>query len=644
MSSSLYTPFKTLSQIHHRMPSFRVLIVLGIMLTSTAFMGLYLGFQFSPPPNLQRFSSITDLTQYMTTHHPPPLITGLGWDSRWTLTPAMTLADSTGSGTPSTIEGTGGYSTTNVQVVGVDEPDIVKNDGQFIYCIVDEEVIVVDAYPSETAEIKTRFDPEGDLCALFLFNSTKLVVITQSSWTVTIGIYEVSNPEAIFQSHWVKLDGTYYGARMIGHYLYLLAHMYPNSEDGIQLPTITTPNERWNVPAHDIYYDPGSYDMSFHFEILLGLDIIDPEAAPDAETILVGGQTSTIYSSLTNIYLAISRFPILSRSWFDRTTTIHRFQIHDGSVSYQASGLVAGYLINQFALDEAGEYLRVATTSWKKLPQTGLAVRLGNLFQIQTPESNPETWIRVSNVYILDKALNLIGKLEGLAPGEQIYSARFVGNTGYLVTFFKTDPLFIIDLTNPTQPRLMGELVIPGYSDYLHPVTNGLLLGLGKDAVASESESWWWYQGVKISVFNTTDPTQPEEIDKQIIGVRGTESEALQDHKAILVDSDLGLCILPILLREHLDNPDPDPTDYGELVWQAAYIFDINTTSGELTLRGQITHLEDLEAFRMQPYEYQSYFVRRSLYIGEILYTFSESKLMFHSLSDLSSIGELSWN
>ncbi|MFX0079529.1 MAG: beta-propeller domain-containing protein, partial [Candidatus Hermodarchaeota archaeon] len=318
------------------------------------------------------------------------------------------------------------------------------------------------------------------------------------------------------------------------------------------------------------------------------------------------------YVSQNNLYLT-------THHWFaESVTTIHRLQIMEDTVTYAASGTVPGYLLNQFSLDEYEEHLRVFTTYYD------------------------ENSRHVSGLSILNMQLELVGSIQGLAPGERIYSARFLGKMGFLVTFYKVDPLFVFNLTDPTNPQLLGELKIPGYSNYLHPLDSNHLLGIGKD-VEFEGDTWW-YQGMKISLFNTTNPFDPQEITNLILGVRGTDSEALNDHKAILVDPEKSLLSLPIRLCEYATNvTDVDPWEHGEEVWQGAYVFSLNATNASLTIQGRITHIEVLGAFREDYWAYRDQFIRRTGYIESMFYAISNSKITFHHLADLSLIGELSF-
>ena len=587
------------------------------MIGGSLCLGIYFG-ATSQPVNLRQFPANSDISQYIQSHRPPPLIGGPMFDGG-----ILTSTLSGNQPRSATAGGTSGYSTTNVQVEGVDEPDVVKTDGRYIYAIIEDDIVVIDAFPKSTAQIASRVHSDISPQALFLFQSSKLVLIASNYYVTVLEIYDISNPTSIVQNYELTVTGRYRGARLIGESLYLIVSDYAYDRGQVHLPIIMNNHNYSQIPVEEIYHDPGEYDWSYYFQMIIALDISDPEETLDIETVLTGGSTCTLYTSLFNIYLALSQYPFFSRNWFDRQTTIHRFGIADGEVNYEASGKVSGYLLNQFSLDEMDGYLRVATTSW-------------------VPSVHDEALrIQVSNICVLDMQLDVVGRLEGLAPGEQIYSVRFLGTTGYLVTFWKIDPLFIIDLSNPYLPRLMGELVMPGYSDYLHPFGNGILLGLGKETVVSESGDFWWYQGVKISLFNTTDPYSPEEADRMVIGVRGTDSEALHNHRAILVDTQEGLFGIPICINDYIDQPNPEPNSHGIPVWQGFQVFDVNTTEGSVTLRGEVTHLSNLTAYQESSWDFRSEHIWRGLYIGEVLYTLSNLKLAYHNLSDLSFIGEL---
>jgi inhibitor of cysteine peptidase len=258
------------------------------------------------------------------------------------------------------------------------------------------------------------------------------------------------------------------------------------------------------------------------------------------------------------------------------------------------------------------------------------------------PEKSSPILHLQNNVYILNMDLDIAGKLEDIAPGEKIHSARFMGDTFYLVTFRKVDPLFVINLSDPYSPKILGELEITGYSDYLHLYDESHVIGVGKETVAAEEGDFSWYQGVKISLFDVTDVTEPKELAKYEIGDRGTDSPVLNDHKAFLFDREKNLLVLPVLVAKVNESQYPNgvpPYTYGEIVWQGVYVFTISLELEEkIMLRGTITHIENGNVHNASNY------VTRALLIGEVLYTISNSKIKMNSLADLSEIKELNLN
>jgi uncharacterized secreted protein with C-terminal beta-propeller domain len=227
-----------------------------------------------------------------------------------------------------------------------------------------------------------------------------------------------------------------------------------------------------------------------------------------------------------------------------------------------------------------------------------------------------------------------IGKVEDLAPGERIYSARFMGDRGYMVTFRQVDPLFAIDLSDPANPEVLGELKITGYSDYLHPYDENHLIGIGKEATEDGR-----FLGVKIALFDVSDINNPVQIDVYEIGDRGTESPVLHDHKAFLFDKESNMMVMPVLIAEVEENA-PD-WQWGHYVWQGAYVFDITPETG-IALRGGITHYDD--GFEAEDYWYRGNAlndVKRSLYIDDVLYTISDCKLKLNNLETLEYIDEV---
>ena len=580
--------------------------------------------EFPPPGRLYRFESLTQLLVYMKTHLPDRYISYYSGVLRTDATVAALSSGSADQPPP--------HSDTNVQVEGVDEPDLVKTDGNFIYTISNDTVFVVRAYPTIAAEIVNEIDPIGMPESLFLYESSRLVILSQVGWgNETIEVFDVSDPTNITRITKITYEGYGRSARLIGPYLYYVGYSYPfDANDTFHLPEFIIDQTKMIILPWDIYYDPGIYDHHYWYNTVLGLNVLDPNTTLNAETILAGQRAGVVYTSLSNLYIASAHYPWFGW-WSSRKTAIHRFAIADGKATYKASGDVPGYLINQFALDEFNNHLRVATTAW---------LNISNDIQ------------QVSNVYILDMQMNRVGDLEGLAPGEQIYSVRFLGTTGFLVTFEMVDPLFVIDLTLPTNPQLLGELHMPGYSNYLHPLGDNQLLGLGKNVTVSNSSDWWWYTGMKVSLYNASDPSDPREAANMIIGVRGTTSPALYDHHAVLCDPEKNLLVIPVYLREYTSGPPSSTSQLGEFIWAGAYVFDIDPETASITVRGQISHVTDpaiyddyhdwyLDWIGVWNWYPNTPFVYRSLYIGEVLYTISFYSIAMHNLNDLTPLGSI---
>jgi len=510
------------------------------------------------------------------------------------------------------------YSKTNIQVEGVDEADIAKTDGEYIYVISGQKVIIVRAYPAEEAAVLSKITVNGTLKQLFI-NVDRLVVFYENSLSneakTCINTYDISDRANPALKNEVVVEGQYFSSRMIGDYVYAVVRKTALLIEGeVSLPKIYSGDGCRIIPATDIYYSDIT-DNGYIFTTIVTVNIFEDTQKPKEETIL-SGWTTSIYVSLENIYLAIGDY--------DRTV-LHRIHIENGEISATANGEVSGYVLNQFSMDEYEGYFRIATTSQ----------------MTSFPEPSPILHLQ-NNIYVLNMDLEIVGKLEDIAPREKIHSARFMGDTCYLVTFRKVDPLFVINLSNPYSPEIIGELEITGYSDYLHPYDENHVIGVGKETIAAEEGAFSWYQGVKISLFDVTDMTNPEELAKYEIGNRGTDSPVLTDHKAFLFDREKNLLVLPVLVAKVNESRYPNgvpPYTCGEYVWQGAYVFKISLELEEkITLRGTITHIENGNVYNASNY------ITRALCIGEVLYTISESKIKMNSLTNLSEIKELNLN
>lgn len=513
----------------------------------------------------------------------------------------------------------GDYSKTNIQVEGVDEADIVKTDGEYVYVISGQKVIIVKAYPAEEAAVLSRIDVNGSLKQIFINEERLVVFYENSSWSEAetfIEVYDVSNRKNPAVKWNVSVDGWYFTSRMIGDYVYVIVRKAALIVEGeVSLPKIGFQNEFKVVSPTEIYYSDIA-DYGYAFTTIVAVNVQEDRGEPTDQTVL-SGATTCLYVSLENIYLAIA---------YRDKTILHRIQIENGEITYVADGEVPGTVLNQFSMDEYEGYFRIATTS-----------------QISNSLEPPFRMLpRQNNLYVLDMNLEIVSRLEEIAPGETIHSVRFMGNTCYLVTFRKVDPFFVIDLSDPYGPEILGELKITGYSDYLHLYDENHVIGVGKETVPAEQGDFSWYQGVKISLFDVTNMLEPKELAKCEIGDRGTDSPVLRDHKAFLFDKEKNLLVIPVSVAKIDESKYPNGVPSyvrGEIVWQGAYVFTVSLMLEEkIMLKGAITHVENGDVYNA------SYHVKRALYIEEVLYTISDSKIKMNSLWDLSEINVIDLN
>ena len=597
-------------------------ISFSLLLLSSAWLQWVIPNVFEVPgrPVLLRFGSYGELKEFLNNSVPVwPYYYGGVRQSVFAL-----AAEST--------DGAVDYSQTNIQVEGVDEADIVKCDGEYVYLASNERVLIVKAYPPEEAAVVAEIRLNGTIFGMFI-NEDRLVifesalqeyVVRTSEWVpiyrdllTHIRIYNIEDRGNPTMLRSVSADGSYLSSRMIGNYVYLLVNRPAYiEEDKVILPVVVDNYRAEEVSASEIYY-ANVTDYWYAFTTVVAINVQEDDVEPVHETFLLGASRA-IYVSPNNIYLAIPRYDADEGS---EKTEIHRLHIEGNKITSEASGEVPGTVLNQFSMNEFQGNFRIATTE-------GHVARTFD----QATSSN--------HIYVLDTDLTIVGRLENLAKGERIYSARFMGERCYLVTFKKVDPLFVISLEDPANPTVLGKLKIPGYSDYLHPYSENILIGIGKHTIEAEEGDFAWYQGVKISLFDVSDVENPKELDNYIIGDRGTESPVLWDHKALLFDKERNLLAIPVSVAEIDEEKYPEgvpPYTHGDYVWQGVYVFRV--TENNVTLRGGITHVEDdSELLKSGYYFYSEYSVQRSLYIEDFLYTISNQRIKINDLTTLQEV------
>jgi len=489
------------------------------------------------------------------------------------------------------------HSITNIQVAGVDEADIVKTDGEYLYFTSGHDVFILKAYPPGEAEILSKITLNDTYPAeIFIGPSGNRLAVLGSKHVIPlwraygqyfvdiktfVNVYDISNKTNPTFLRNFTISGSYFNSRMIGEYVYLVASQPAYViYDTVILPKIYSSDGIKEISATEIHYYNAS-DNYYTFTTVVALNMQNTEEEPTNKTIMLGG-TSSMYVSLNNVYIT---FPEL-----DGNTSIYRIRIENSTIDPEATGKVPGRELNQFSMDEHNNYFRIATTT-----------RMNGTTQ--------------NNLYILNMNLSIVGRLENIAPDEAIDSVRFIGNRCYLATsIVQKDPFFVIDVENASDPRILGYLKIPGFTRYLHPYDENHIIGIGKDE----------NNRVKISLFDVNNVSAP--IEKSSYTVEGTWSDTtvLTEHKAFLFDKSKDLLAIPVSIYD----------GYKYYQWQGIYVFNI-TLSG-LTLRGNVTHLES----GMGGWE-SSYWAKRSLYIENVLYTMSDKKIKMNKLEDLVLIKEI---
>ena len=488
------------------------------------------------------------------------------------------------------------YSTTNIQVAGVDEADIVKTDGEHIYVISGNSVFILKAYPTDGAEILSNITFQ-DMYPVGIFASHDRLAVLGCKYTnplegfynyyyvdvkTSLNVYDVSdkaNPTFLTD---FAISGSYFNSRMIGEYVYFVTSQPTYIiHDTVILPKIYSKNGIREITPSEIHYS-GASDNYYLFTTVVALNMQNIEEEPNRMTIMLGG-TSSMYVSLTNMYITFRES--------SEQTSIYRVHIENSTMSCEAKGKVPGRELNQFSMDEYNSYFRIATTTW-----------------INGDSQN--------SLYILDMNLTEVGKIENIAPGEAIDSARFIGNRCYLATsIVRKDPFFVIDVENATEPKILGYLKIPGFSRYLHPYDEDHVIGIGKDE----------NNRVKISVFDVTNVSAPTSMTEYKVEGVWSDTLVLTEHKAFLFDKTKDLLAISVTAYDH----------YPYSQWQGAYVFNITLSDG-LDLRRRITHQEDgVDGWN------SSYWVKRTLYIEDVLYTVSDKKIKMNNLEDLTFLKEI---
>ena len=500
---------------------------------------------------------------------------------------------------------------------------------------------------------------------------------TRTTHALIMDISDKNNPQILKD---YEVDGRYHNARMIGDYVYFV------SQNGVDyrypiMPALRESSEMIMMP--DVYYFDNP-ERHYRFNTVTAFDIFGDTV--NSETYLMG-DSDTMYVSENNIYITYHKnipyyhHDILKRdrfyeivvpllpsavqeqiseiendsglNWYEKwqqvselleetynkmtdntkeklfsqiqkdleeydarfykessKTVIHKISIDKENLSYFDKAEVPGYLLNQFSMDEHDEKFRLATTS---------------------QYNGRHASFTHNNVYVLDENMDRVGTLENIAPDETIFSARFMGDKLYLVTFERIDPFFVIDLTE-NQPKILGELKIPGFSNYLHPYDEDHIIGIGRD-----TKDWGGRvttEGLKLALFDVSDFYNPKTVDTVIIGKESTHSEILHNHKALLFDREKNILSMPI--RDHERITTVDETGERHRLsqnWLGFHVYGIDPDKG-FSLKGEVEH------YSGNGHDYRFDGHNRSFYIGDVLYTVSSELIKMNDINDIKKRGQ----
>ena len=436
----------------------------------------------------------------------------------------------------------GDYSETTEQVEGVSEADIMKTDGKYIYYVYNNVVTIVSAKGAES-EVLSRIAITGEIdvnCDEMFIKGDRLIILKTDLYegtknTSSVIIYDISDRKAPKKIGESCQQGYYQTSRMVGDYIYLISNCPINIQNIVKsdpttfVPTVEQNGKKGALPAECIYrYDDEIKTNTY--TVIAAYNYKD--AALKGSASILGG-TDQVYCSKGNIILANTRYNNKKSdsddTYVDSYITVSRLAFSGGEIEYKSTGSVDGTLENQFFIDEYKGYFRFVTTVTEEKRTT------------QKFDNSENTFITVSNdttarLTILDGDMKKISEIKNLAKGERVYSVRFMEDIAYFVTFRQTDPLFSADLSDPENPKILGELKIPGFSEYMYPYSDGKLLGFGMEADENTGRTSF----LKLSMFNIKDPANVTEEDKTVIGGY-YHSSALNNHKAMMVAVDKNL-------------------------------------------------------------------------------------------------------
>ncbi|MGA1840066.1 MAG: beta-propeller domain-containing protein [bacterium] len=597
------------------------------------------------------------------------------------------------------------YSTTNLQVVRVDEADFIKNDGSYIYILADDRFLIIDAWPPQNANIISTVAIEGISRKLFVANDRALIFssldylddryysydsdnectygyncdFTGDNRKLKIMVFDISdrlNPVLVRE---IRFGGSYINSRRVGSTVYTVVfspayfapelEYWPEIYNWCELPwwymdyyeffneeptmeelltafqELKEKNRKiiedsrtsdWLPSIRDTIYGPGGtvtddsvfYDCTSFYDTgkpdnksFLTIVSMDIDSLEELNQQTIFAYPGAVYASSSALYISsIQKYNSDQKWYFDKSSgiqeasTVHKFrlQCNPPGVEYAGSGVVKGKVLNQFSMDEYEGHLRIATTT-------------GHL-------PSPDVHSTLSILEEIPNGLKVVGEIDDIAPKEDIRSVRFNGAKGFIVTFKKTDPLFGLDLSDPQKPMIAGELKIPGYSTYIHLLDDDHLLTIGYDS--EDQGDFAWFQGIMLQLFDVSDMEDLKLMHKEVIGTRGSTSEAATNHLAFNYFAPKNLLAIPMTVCEGGSGG-----TYGtEMTFSGLMVYDISLNDG-FSERGRISHMESsYENWRGMCRNWwtdSDSVVQRSIFMDDYVYSVAMDKIIIDHLDYL---------
>lgn len=528
-------------------------------------------------------------------------------------------------------------STTNNQVEGVEEGDIVVVKDGFIYNAKDQSITVVNAKDPKNLKVATSIKLKDSqyISKLALYDNLLIAIGDQyiekaGTAMVTASIYDISNPSNPKHVRDVGQEGFLQDIRITNDTLYLIGNMYPNywmlqenNKTDLKPKTFDSMAglEYKSLPLEKISILPNTMDGTY--SLITAVDLKNG-AKTTANTKGYLGGSSGLYMSENALYLTTPMYEsnidvssekrVMDMIWLPRSadTQIFKWNVDGTTLNFVGSTEVKGTVLNQYSMDEYKGNFRIFTTE-------------GNTWNEKSTSYN--------HLFILDEHLKPLGSVKDMAPGEKIYSARFMGEKAYVVTFKQVDPLFVIDVANPKKPAVLGELKIPGFSNYLHPLDETHLIGIGYDTEqrydSYTKRNFTVTTNMKMSLFDVSDFRNPREQSTVKIGGKGSSSEVQYNPKALFRNKEFNYFGFPVVLYEAGKGD--------EVVYQGhgAQIYEITAEKG-IVLKGNIISRNNNEA-----YENWEQVVQRVVYIDDTLYTIARNEVKSYQLNDFKLLDTL---